>query len=278
MILTQRGRITIDNRVWKSANPKPETFPLVVLVNGDSASASEIVAGALQDYDRALIIGEKTFGKGLVQSVIDLPYNAGMTLTTARYYTPSGRSIQRDYSHSGIYDYFRHRSPVDAAARIPAKTAMGRTIYGGDGITPDETIKTEMLSDDEIELIDPLFYFARDLAGGKVAGFENLRSTVPVVYGQRIRRGEFRIDDELFIKFKNFVAASDFRQIDANKLNREKTYIETRLRVLLATAKYGNVAANQILIENDEQVRAAVNALPRAEQMAKMSRKIQFGN
>ena len=110
-ILTQRGRAKIDNRVWRSANASAETVPLVVLVNENTASASEIVAGAFQDNDRALIVGEKTFGKGLVQSVIDLPGHTGMTLTAAGYLTPSGRSIQRDYSKMDLYDYFNHTGP-----------------------------------------------------------------------------------------------------------------------------------------------------------------------
>ncbi len=110
LILTQRGRSRIDNRVWKSKNTNPEQMPLVVLVNEDTASASEIVAGAFQDDDRAMIVGEKTFGKGLVQSVIDLPGRTGLTLTTARYVTPSGRSIQRDYSKIDLYDYYNHKT------------------------------------------------------------------------------------------------------------------------------------------------------------------------
>ena len=95
-VVSQRGRFAIDNRVYKAVNKIVEDLPLVVLVDENSASATEIVAGALQDHDRALIIGSKTFGKGLVQSIIDLPRGAGLTLTTARYFTPSGRSIQRD--------------------------------------------------------------------------------------------------------------------------------------------------------------------------------------
>ena len=87
---------------------KTEDFPLVVVINSGSASASEIVAGAIQDYDRGVIVGTDSFGKGLVQRVFDLPYGTGMTLTTARYYTPYGRSLQRDYSNGSIYEYYTH--------------------------------------------------------------------------------------------------------------------------------------------------------------------------
>ncbi|MGI9036545.1 MAG: S41 family peptidase, partial [Pyrinomonadaceae bacterium] len=163
-ILTQRGRAAIDNRDWKSFNKNPENVSLVVLVNGGSASASEIVTGALQDSDRALIVGEKTFGKGLVQSVLNLPDGAGLTLTTAKYYTPSGRSIQRDYSQGNLYDYFRRRGDNFSRSQIPSKTLTGRNVYGGDGILPDEIVENPQLSESQIVLLDPVFFFARKLA------------------------------------------------------------------------------------------------------------------
>ncbi len=107
-ILTQKGRNGLRDNIYKSANQSPNRIPLVILINGNTASASEIVAGAMQDHDRALIVGQTSFGKGLVQSIIPLDYGGGLTLTSAKYYTPAGRLIQRDYSDSSFYDYYTH--------------------------------------------------------------------------------------------------------------------------------------------------------------------------
>ncbi|HTK38407.1 MAG TPA: S41 family peptidase, partial [Pyrinomonadaceae bacterium] len=162
VIVSQRGRMAIDNRVWKSTNNAPETIPVVLLVDEGTASASEVVAGALQDHDRALIIGERTFGKGLVQDVINLPYGSGLTLTAARYYTPSGRCIQRDYSNGDIYDYFRHQHEMTDAerAKFEARTVTNRKVYGGDGIMPDEVLKDPDMNATQVALLDPLFFFS----------------------------------------------------------------------------------------------------------------------
>jgi carboxyl-terminal processing protease len=129
-------------RIYNSTNRNPETFPLTVLINRATASAAEIVAGALQDQDRALIVGETSFGKGLVQTIFPLESGGGLTLTTARYHTPSGRVIQRDYTNTSTYDYLsqggigardKRNTPKGPASR----TAGGRLVYGG-GITPDD--------------------------------------------------------------------------------------------------------------------------------------------
>lgn len=274
-IVTQRGRFPIDSRIWKSTNKSAESYPLVVLVNEGSASASEIVAGALQDYDRALIVGETTFGKGLVQSVINLPYGSGLTLTTAKYYTPSGRSIQRDYSAGNLYDYYNHKAVLTEKEKsgFASKTITGRRIFGGDGITPDETVADSPLNQVQTALIDPLFFFARELASGKINGFENYKIGGNIQFGHRVRASDFPVGDELFAVFKKYVASVKDWQVAAEKLEIEKPFIKSRLRFNLATAAFGSVAANQITVEEDLQVAKAVEALPRAGQLAVAARK-----
>ena len=144
VIMTQKGRNGMNDRLYTSTRTDPDRVPLVVLINEYSASASEIVAGAVQDHDRGLIVGKTSFGKGLVQSIIRLDYGAGLTLTSAYYYTPSGRLIQRDYSDGSFYNYIyrggtlRENTPAPRPNGPAMRTDTGRTVYGGGGITPDE--------------------------------------------------------------------------------------------------------------------------------------------
>jgi carboxyl-terminal processing protease len=272
-IVSQQGRFAVDNRTWKSTNRDAENFPLVVLVNGGSASASEIVAGALQDYDRALIVGENTFGKGLVQSVINLPLGAGLTLTTAKYYTPSGRSIQRDYSSGNLYDYFRHKASLEERRKQAGKTVTGRTVYGGNGIEPDEVVTASTPVETQILLLDPMFFFTREVTGGRVRGLESYKLTRPAQYGQRVRPSDFPVSEEIFAAFKNYIAQSKSWRVPAEQLETDKKFILRRLRFNLATAAFGSVAANQVLIEDDPQVAKAVELLPRAQNLALAARK-----
>src|SRR5207237_8930931 len=157
VIVSVKGRSeSHEAAVYKSNGSDPEDLPLVVLINRNTASASEIVAGAIQDHGRGLVVGETSFGKGLVQHVFQLPYGTGLTLTTARYYTPYGRSLQRDYSSGSLYDYYvRHdenesQQPIQPGQPSPNetvpsrgssapafRTAAGRVFYGGGGMTPD---------------------------------------------------------------------------------------------------------------------------------------------
>jgi carboxyl-terminal processing protease len=271
IILTQRGRTSLDNREWRSNNISPESIPVVVLVDRYSASASEIVAGAFQDTDRAMIVGEKTFGKGLVQSVIELPGKNGLTLTTARYLTPSGRSIQREYAGVDSYDYFNNRTATAAAAKpyFEARSVTNRRVIGGDGIQPDEAVLSQELTQEQAALLDALFFFTRDISAGRIAGLGGHR-VVGMIAKKRLGRSDAVVTDEMVARFIDLNAKAG-TELSRERLTKNADFIKRRLRLNLATATFGQVAATQVLIEDDPQVAKAVEMLPRAAQLARAS-------
>jgi carboxyl-terminal processing protease len=278
-ILTQKGRGTRGmEREYRSENRSPDNTPLVVLVNRGTASASEIVAGAWQDHDRALIVGETSFGKGLVQSIMPLEYGTALTLTTSKYYTPSGRLIQRDYSNQSFYDYIYGRVNGTQAEESQAEkpkgaaethTDTGRPLYGGGGITPDEGIKARTLSQQQVRLIDPIFAFARDLVNGRVAGYPGYKVAGMPDFEHNVGAGDLVVDDKVFKAFKEYVAAhaEDYKVTDA-QLDRAREFIARQLRYDLTTAAYGSVKATQVLMFDDPQVTKAIDSLPRARDLA----------
>src|SRR5690242_15266668 len=143
VIVSHHGRSSPEKVYRATHGNSGKDYPIVVLVNRGTASAAEIVAGAIQDHDRGLIAGETTFGKGLVQTVYPLGENTGLALTTAKYYTPSGRLIQRDYTGVSLYDYYYNPETGDNNGNREVKlTDSGRTVYGGGGITPDVKVAT----------------------------------------------------------------------------------------------------------------------------------------
>lgn len=264
LIVTQRGRSANDNLVWKSENKTAELMPLAVLVDEESASASEVVAGALQDHDRALIVGERTFGKGLVQSVLNLPLGSGLTLTTGKYFTPSGRSIQRDYSDGSLYNYFNHMNETAASEklRLAASTDSRRKVYGGSGITPEEIIKRQPLSALQISLFDPIFFFSREFVSGRVNGFERYKAHGRIQSVYPANAGDYAVSDELLKSFTDY-AVSEWRYQET-LLKSQSSYIKLRLRYNLVLAASGNAAAERVLTEKDPQVAKAIEVLPKA--------------
>jgi carboxyl-terminal processing protease len=277
LILTQKGRDGKRNdHIYESQNSSPDQVPLVILVNVNTASASEIVAGAMQDHDRALIVGETSFGKGLVQSIIPLEYGTGLTLTSAKYFTPSGRLIQRDYSNGGFYDYYTRggtnrldQKETEFKPSGPeSRTDTGRPVYGGGGITPDEAIKQANLTLVQNRLRHPMFFFTRDLVNGRVPGFEKYRVDRGIEFGHNLVPNDFPVTDALFKAFKDFVAKDADLKTLLPQLDRNRSYVEGQLRWDIVTAAYGSVTALQVLMKEDPQVAKAVEVVPRARELA----------
>lgn len=259
-------------------NPNPDDFPLVVLVDGATASASEIVAGSLQDHDRALIVGQVTFGKGLVQNPFELDKNGGgLILTTGKYYTPSGRLIQRDYSHLSFYDYYYARrngqTPVANDKKQIFHTDSGRPIYGGGGITPD--VEVEITAESvrkPIRWFGAMFAFTREVVNGQVAGFESWKVD-QLVPDHNLQTTDFVITDRYVELFKKFVTTHPEFKLSAADVEADRELLKNELRRELATAHYGIEAAAQVTALVDPQMIKAQQEMPQAERMAQAFRK-----
>ena len=279
LILTQKGRNGYRDNTYESRNRTPDTTPLVILINENTASASEIVAGAMQDHDRALIVGQTSFGKGLVQSIIPLDYGAGLTLTSAKYYTPSGRLIQRDYSNGGFYDYYTHGAGVSREPKPtteptgPAtKTDTGRAVYGGGGISPDETIGPRTVNMTQRRLLSPAFAFTRDLVNGRISGFDSSRISGGINFRHDLQADELKVSDAMFRAFRDYVTNNPDYKISAAVVDRNRAFIELELRFNLVTAAYGRVMGDRVfIISDDPQVAKAVDVLPKASKLAMTS-------
>lgn len=272
-ILTQKGRIRGSSDTFTAFNENPDTTPLVVLVNGGSASAAEILAGALQDHDRALIVGETTFGKGLVQYPYQLVYDSALLLTVAKYYTPSGRLIQRDYSNGGFYDYYTKGGSTAAEKNATpvgpqSHTDTGRPVYGGGGISPDEVVKPVGFTNAQGRLLNPIFGFALELAGGRVPGFEKYVVPGPIDYDHDLQPADFPITDSVFKAFRAYVASKPEFKITLEQLDKDRAFVQRQLRYELSTAAYGSTSALQVLNDEDPQIARAVDVMPRARELA----------
>jgi carboxyl-terminal processing protease len=283
-ILTQKGRNGLRDQTLESKNKAADSIPLVILINENTASASEIVAGAMQDHDRALIVGETSFGKGLVQSIIPLDSGGALTLTSAKYYTPAGRLIQRDYSGGGFYDYYTHggskRLDPKAGDTKPAgpekKTDTGRPVYEGGGISPDETVKARSITTAQRRLLNPIFAFARELLNGRMTGLADYKVPGSIDFNHELRSDEFQVSGPVFEAFKQFVAADPQFKSLIPTVDRNRSFIELQLRFNIVTAAYGRVMGERVFISTDDpQVAKAVDTLPRARDLAMSATKQQ---
>lgn len=255
----------------KTSGGVQHNYPLVVMIGSGSASASEIVAGAIQDYDRGVIVGTDSFGKGLVQRVFPLPYGTGLTLTTARYYTPFGRSLQRDYSNGSIYEYYSHSDGTQAGAPKPAGEAVtaanGRVLYGGRGIEPDMVVKPAEFTYLRSRINEAAFFFVRQLVAGKIAGQENYKLDKQD-FRLTFAPDSLQVNDKLFDAFRQFTIAAKDSGLTAENINGASDYARARIREELATATHSNEAGAQVLLEVDPQILKAIEVMPDARRKA----------
>jgi carboxyl-terminal processing protease len=268
LVVYTKGRIRgASEEHYASDLDSHPRMPLVVLINHGSASASEIVAGAIQDWDRGLVVGQTSFGKGLVQRQYRLRDGSALFLTVARYYTPSGRLIQRDYSKDKISYYAEGYDEEDpnagadstSAERPAFHTASGRTVFGGGGITPDVRFDPEELSEAQqaIERANLPFTFANTYIGRSgfkyPAGFERFGA-------------EWRIDDTIWKAFLAFAAETDVELTPA-ELEAEREYIARSVKREIAGNLWGPTERYRVVVANDRAVGEALDLFPRASEL-----------
>lgn len=274
MVVYTRGRVANSDEDYRATDdPGYATLPMITLVNRSSASASEIVSGALQDHDRALIIGETTFGKALVQSVFRVSGGAGLALTTARYYTPSGRLIQRPWD--GTFDEYLTYTMKDQSERAKSPdqlkyTVGGRKVYSGGGVDPDERFEgpTEGFNPTRFgrslfnrglfaAFAEPYFYENDTRPGSKSPSFKY------------VKRG-FDVDDAMVAAFRAF-AVSRNTVIDEEAWSKDLPFIRAMIRFEIDQAVFDIATARQRLIQADPQAGYALGRFAEAERLLAQS-------
>ncbi|MGA2182983.1 MAG: S41 family peptidase [Bryobacteraceae bacterium] len=245
-IVSHHGRASEEAKFTAKRGERGRQYPIVVVVNRSSASAAEILAGALQDHDRAWVLGENTFGKGLVQAPYPLSENTALLLTIARYYTPSGRLIQRDYEHRSFYEYYGRLNGHNNTKDMK-KTDGGRTVYGGDGITPDERFDYTAVTPYESDVAGnlALFFFSAEYFGSHAA---------------KLERG-WKPDDALLDEFRAYAAKRGFTASD-EQFRANRDWIREHLREEMFVTAFSKEEAERVALENDPEIERALSAIP----------------
>ena len=257
LIVTIRGtrKTKFSSGEYRAINRNPDKSPIVVLVNERTGSAPEIVSGALQDHKRALIVGETTFGHGLIQFPFTLEYGSALLLTTSRFVLPLGRLVQGDYSSLSFY------------YEIPPRRIENSVSVSRGGIEPDEVVRRVKISSEQRQIIDPVFGFARQLVNGRINDFNSYEVRQPVNFSHDFKPDEFVVTDSLFNAFKEFVAKQPGYKLTEKQLDNNRQFIARQLRYNIVAAFYGLDIAERILKADDPQILRAVEALPRAARL-----------
>jgi carboxyl-terminal processing protease len=258
LIVSHRGKASPEKRYTATRGNRGYSFPLVVIINRFSASAAEIVTGAIQDHDRGLVVGEASFGKGLVQTVYPLSDQAGLALTTAKYYTPSGRLIQREYSGVSLYDYYYNKDKAEAPTTDMRTTDAGRTVYGGGGITPDVEIPERKLNPFQELMIRRFAFF------NYAKHYLATHPSIPQ---------DFEATDDIVNQFRQFLHEQQIAYSEEDfAANRE--FVQRRIKLELVLSVFGTGEAYKIEAADDPQIQKAVELLPQAASLLENARQV----
>jgi carboxyl-terminal processing protease len=263
IVVSQHGRSSPEHRFYAVHGNQGVTVPLVILTNSGTASASEIVSGAIQDHDRGLIVGETTFGKGLVQTPFPLAEDTMLLLTSARYYTPSGRSIQRDYKNVSLFDY--HYNPQRPHAPEVKLTDSGRQVYGEGGITPDVVVAAPKLNDFEefLERRGVLYPFSNGV-GDFVRAYLGTKPEIT---------REFVANDAVIEQFRKYLADQHIKFIEQD-ISQNLDWLKLKIKREVFTSVFGLNDGFRVALEHDPQLEKAEDEIPQARALYTNARKI----
>lgn len=258
-IVSQRGRIQAERVHSGRRGNAGRKYPIVVLVSRGSASAAEIVSGALQDHDRAWIFGENTFGKGLVQAPYQLSGDSSLLLTIARFYTPSGRLIQRDWSKGSFFDYYYKQNTATRNEHDQKATDSGRIVFGGGGISPDEKYESPKLAKFQAQLLGrgAFFYFTAKTFGPKEA-------TLPA---------NWDVDENTLVDFKMFLREK-MVPFEESEFATHLDWVKRQLKLEMYTTAFGKERSDEVAAATDPEVLKAMESLPRAKALLDKARRM----
>jgi carboxyl-terminal processing protease len=263
IVVSHRGRASQERRYYAVRGNQGIEVPVIVLINGQSASASEIVSGAIQDHDRGLIVGEVSFGKGLVQTQFPLTEDTALLLTTARYYTPSGRLIQRDYKNVSLYDY--HYNPQPPTKPEVKLTDSGRQVFGGGGITPDDIIAAPKPDDFEQMLYRRgVFYSQQQGVGDFIRFYLGEKPDITK---------DFVVNDAVVAEFRKYLDKQKIKYTDSD-IQANINWLKWQIKREVFTSYFGLNDGYKVELQDDVQLEKAIELIPQAKALYQNARKI----